>query len=148
VLGAAFAWAVHMAFTAQTGALDARLWLIYTAVVIWTVVFDTLYAMIDRNDDLKIGIKSTAVLFGEHDRIMIGALQVMVLIALFMVGQRFHLGDVYLASLVIVLALFCYQQYLIRSRQREACFKAFLNNNWVGIAVFVGIAGDYAAKSL
>lgn len=146
VLGAAFSWSIPMAFAAQTGEINPHSWLIYTAVVLWTVVYDTFYAMVDRDDDLKIGVKSTAILFAEQDRIITGSLQVIVLITLMMVGQRFELGTFYSLSLVVVAGLFAYQQYLIRLREKAACFKAFLNNNWVGCAVFVGIAVDYFIK--
>ena len=142
VLGAAFAWAIPMAFAAQSGALGVEVWLLYTAVVLWTVVYDTFYAMVDRDDDLRIGVKSTAILFGEQDRLMTGVLQALTLYALVMVGSRFELGTFYYISLGAAAALFAYQQYLIRFRQREACFKAFMNNNWVGLAVFIGVVAD------
>lgn len=142
VLGAAFAWSIPMAFAAQTNGLSPHIWLVYIAVVLWTVAYDTFYAMVDRNDDLKIGVKSTAILFGEQDRLITGVLQAMVIIALLMVGERFELGQAYYASLILAASLFAYQQYLIRYRQRQACFTAFLNNNWVGAIVFVGIALD------
>ncbi|MGM8225427.1 4-hydroxybenzoate octaprenyltransferase [Cellvibrio sp. ARAG 10.3] len=142
VLGAAFAWAIPMAFAAQSGALGVEVWLLYTAVVLWTVVYDTFYAMVDRDDDLRIGVKSTAILFGEQDRLMTGVLQALTLYALVMVGSRFELGTFYYISLGVAAALFAYQQYLIRFRQREACFKAFMNNNWVGLAVFIGVVAD------
>ncbi|WP_086929544.1 4-hydroxybenzoate octaprenyltransferase [Agarilytica rhodophyticola] len=148
VLGAAFAWAVPMSFTAQTGELQPSIWLIYTTVVLWTVIYDTFYAMVDRKDDIKLGVKSTAILLGDSDLIVTKALQVITLIALYMMGSRFELGIVYKLSLLAVAALFVYQQYLIRERKPQLCFKAFLNNNWVGMAVFVGIAGDYATKTL
>ena len=144
VLGAAFAWAVPMAFAAQGNHVPADAWLIYTVVVIWTVAYDTFYAMVDRDDDLRIGVKSTAVLFGEQDRVITGFLQLMVLCGLWMMGERFELHWPYYLSVAVAAALFVYQQYLIRYRRREACFKAFLNNNWVGLSVFVGIAVDYA----
>jgi len=144
VLGAAFAWGVPMAYAAQTGALDKNMWLIYFAVVIWTVVYDTFYAMVDRDDDLKIGVKSTAILFGDQDRVITGALQLLTLYALYLVAQAFTLGWIFYLSLVVVAGLFGYQQWLIRFRERTACFKAFLNNNWVGAAVFAGIALDFA----
>lgn len=143
VLGAAFAWAIPMAFSAQRGSLGTDVWLLYTAVLLWTVVYDTLYAMVDRDDDLKVGIKSTAVLFGELDRAMIGVLQVMALYALVMVGGRFELGTWYYLGLAVAAGLFVYHQYLIRFRERGPCFKAFLNNNWVGFAIFAGIVLDY-----
>lgn len=145
-LGAAFAWGVPMAFAAQAGELKKDMWLIYLTVVLWTVVYDTFYAMVDRADDLKIGVKSTAILFGEQDRFITGVLQVMVLYSLYLIGQHFSLGVFYNLSLVNVAGLFCYQQVLIRYREPEACFKAFLNNNWVGAVVFVGIAVDLAMK--
>ncbi len=144
VLGAAFSWSIPMAFAAQTGEVHPHSWLIYTAVVVWTVVYDTFYAMVDRDDDLKVGIKSTAILFAEQDRAITASLQVIVLITLLMMGQRFELGASYNASLLAVAGLFIYQQYLIRERDKAACFKAFLNNNWVGFAVFVGIVADYS----
>ena len=142
VLGAAFAWAIPMAFAAQSGVLGVEVWLLYTAVVLWTVVYDTFYAMVDRDDDLRIGVKSTAILFGEQDRLMTGVLQALTLYALVMVGSRFELGTFYYISLGVAAALFAYQQYLIRFRQREACFKAFMNNNWVGLAIFIGVVVD------
>lgn len=144
VLGMAFAMSVPMAYAAQTGELNAHIWLVYTAVVLWTVAYDTFYAMVDRDDDLKIGIKSTAILFGEYDKITCGLLQAMTLWALVMAGQRFELGVVYYLGLLVAGALFAWQQWLIRHRSREACFSAFLNNNWVGLVIFVGLALDYA----
>jgi len=143
VLGAAFAWAIPMAFSAQRGSLGTDVWLLYTAVLLWTVVYDTLYAMVDRDDDLKVGIKSTAVLFGELDRVMIGVLQIMALYTLVMVGARFELGIWYHLGLAVAAGLFVYHQYLIRFRERGPCFRAFLNNNWVGFAIFAGIVLDY-----
>lgn len=143
VLGAAFAWAIPMAFAAQRGSLGTDVWLLYTAVVLWTVVYDTLYAMVDRDDDLKVGIKSTAVLFGDMDRVMIGVLQVLTLYSLLMVGGRFELGTAYHMGLLVAAGLFVYHQYLIRYRERGPCFKAFLNNNWVGCVIFVGIVFHY-----
>jgi 4-hydroxybenzoate polyprenyltransferase len=144
VLGAAFSWSIPMAFAAQTGEINPFSWLLYVAVVMWTVVYDTFYAMVDRDDDLKIGVKSTAILFGEQDRVMTGVLQVFVIVALLLVGQRFELGQFYYLSLVFASVLFVYQQYLIRYRHREECFKAFLNNNWLGLVVFIGIVIDRA----
>ncbi len=148
VLGAAFAWAVPMAFAAQTGKIDPAIWLVYTTVVVWTVSYDTFYAMADRQDDLKIGVRSTAILFGDMDKVATGSLQIITLISLLMIKQRFALGDVYLASLIVVAALFTYQQYLIKDRDPQRCLAAFLNNNWVGMIIFMGIVGDYVAQSL
>lgn len=146
VLGAAFAWAVPMAFAAQRGSLGEDVWLLYTAVVLWTVVYDTFYAMVDRDDDLHVGVKSTAVLFGDLDRVITAILQLMTLYALVMVGGRFELGRYYYLGLAVAAVLFVYQQYLIRHRERGPCFRAFLNNNWVGFSVFVGIALEFALR--
>lgn len=143
VLGAAFAWAIPMAFAAQRGSLGTDVWLLYTAVLLWTVVYDTLYAMVDRDDDLKVGIKSTAVLFGDLDRAMVAVLQGLTLYALVMVGGRFELGVPYYLGLVAAAGLFGYHQYLIRFRERDPCFRAFLNNNWVGFVIFAGIVIDF-----
>jgi len=142
VLGAAFAWAVPMAFAAINNAIDPRSWLIYTVVVLWTVVFDTFYAMVDRDDDLKIGVKSTAILFGEGDRVITATLQLMVLLGLVMIGREFDLGFYFDLSVITCGGLFIWQQKLIKERRPELCFKAFLNNNWVGACVFIGIALD------
>ncbi|MCR6650332.1 MAG: 4-hydroxybenzoate octaprenyltransferase [Cellvibrionaceae bacterium] len=144
VLGAAFAWSIPMAFAAQAGELPQASWLVYTAVLLWTVCYDTFYAMVDREDDLRVGVKSTAVLFGDMDRVMTGALQVLTLVTLVMVGKRFELNWFYYLSLAVAAGLFGYQQYLIRNRERNACFAAFLNNNWVGMVIFIGIVGHYA----
>lgn len=147
VLGAAFAWAIPMAFAAETRSVPMEAWLIYTAVLLWTVCYDTFYAMVDREDDLRAGIKSTAVLFGDMDKLMTGTLQVLTLITLLFVGKRFELNWFYYLSLVVVAVLFAYQQYLIRNRTRSGCFAAFLHNNWVGMVIFIGIAGHYAISA-
>lgn len=141
-LGAAFGWAVPMAFAAQSNSLPALAWLIFTATVLWATVYDTMYAMVDRQDDIALGLKSTAILFGEADRLIIGLLQIMVLICLVMIGRQADLGLIYFANLALAAAFFGYQQYLIRYRERNGCFRAFLNNNWFGLIVFVGIALD------
>ncbi len=143
VLGMAFAMSVPMAFAAESGELNNSIWLIYTAVVLWTVAYDTFYAMVDRNDDLKIGVKSTAILFGAMDKAICASLQVMVLLALLLAGNKFELGILYQFGVLAAAALFGWQQYLIRHREREACFVAFLNNNWVGTVIFAGIAAHY-----
>ncbi len=142
-LGAAFGWAIPMAFAAQTGAVPEIAWLLFFANVLWVTAYDTEYAMVDRKDDLKIGIKSTAILFGELDRAIIGVLQITFLTALFLLGERLDLGGYYQLSLAAALILFLYQQWLIRRREESACFRAFLNNNWVGMVLFGGIAADY-----
>ncbi len=145
VLGAAFSWSIPMAFAAQLGELPPPLWLLYLGNLLWTVVYDTKYAMVDRPDDLAIGVKSTAILFGKHDRLIIGCLQLLCLLVMYLAGVQFGLGTPYNISLIIVAALFVYHQYLIRERQREACFRAFLHNNWVGMVIFIGIALNYAS---
>ena len=142
-LGAAFSWGIPMAFAAQRGYLPAALWLLYAGNLLWTVVYDTKYAMVDRDDDLVVGIKSTAILFGEYDRLIIGILQVLCLLTLYAAGEAFALGSSFQLAMVAVAGLFCYHQYLIRRRDREACFKAFLHNNWVGLVIFLGIVLNY-----
>lgn len=144
VLGAAFAWGIPMAFAAQTDNLPHGLWLLYIATVMWVLVYDTFYAMVDRDDDLRIGVKSTAILFGDDDRTITAIVQVCVIFVMVLVGNQFMLGYWYFIGVIAAGALFIYQQFLIRHREREACFKAFLNNNWVGVCFFLGIVVDYA----
>ncbi|MBC53870.1 MAG: 4-hydroxybenzoate octaprenyltransferase [Gammaproteobacteria bacterium] len=140
VLGMAFSWGILMTFTAQTGEWPpTTAWVLYVANCLWTVAYDTQYAMVDREYDLKIGVKSTAILFGDADRMMIGALQGMFLFALFLAGGQFQLSGFYYLGLLVAAGLFVYQHWLIRHREADACFKAFLNNHWVGLAVFVGV---------
>src|SRR5690606_30539806 len=136
VLGAAFGWAVPMAFTAITESTPPVAWLIFIAAVVWAVIYDTQYAMVDRDDDLKIGVKSTAILFGDADRLIIGGLQLLTLVILGLVGSRADLGYFYFVSIGVMALFFIYQQHLIRDRQRDPCFKAFLNNNWAGLSIF------------
>jgi 4-hydroxybenzoate polyprenyltransferase len=143
-LGAAFGWAVPMAFAAQTQSLPPVSWLLFVAAVLWATVYDTQYAMVDRDDDLKIGVKSTAILFAENDRLLIGVLQLLLLACLAMIGARAQLGPIFYWSLLVGAGMFLYQQYLIRERSREGCFQAFLNNTWFGAAVFLGIVLHYA----
>ena len=146
-LGAAFGWSVPMAFAAQTGAVPTIAWLIFAAVVLWAVAYDTMYAMVDRDDDLAIGVKSTAILFGRFDRAVIGLCQAGVLALLLLVGERAGLAGWYLAGVAVAGALAVWQQALIRDRQPQACFRAFLNNNLVGLAIYGGIALHYATAS-
>lgn len=146
-LGVAFAWAVPMAFAATTGELDNRLWLIFGAIVSWAIAYDTMYAMVDREDDLKIGVKSTAIWFGRFDRLITGFFQLLTLGLLYQVGTEFQMGIYYSAGLLGALALSLYQQWLIRDRDRQLCFKAFLNNNWLGFSVFAGIFMDYLVRN-
>ena len=143
VLGMAFGWAVPMAFAAETNAVPKIAWLIYVVTVLWAVIYDTMYAMADRNDDLKIGVKSTAILFGDADRVIIGILQAMMLVALYLVGEQAGLGNSYTISLAISAILMVYHQYLIRYRQPSLCISAFLSNNWLGAIIFVGIVLNY-----
>ncbi|QJQ97490.1 4-hydroxybenzoate octaprenyltransferase [Halomonas sp. PGE1] len=139
-LGAAFSWAIPMAFGAVLGHVPFEAWLLFAANVAWTVAYDTQYAMVDRDDDLKIGIKSTAVLFGRADRLMIGLLQGLTLLLLAWAGLRLGFGGFFWLGLAGMAATFVYQQFLIRERERDPCFQAFLNNHWSGLLVFAGIA--------
>lgn len=141
-LGAAFGWSIPMAWAAQTGELSQVTWLLFIANVIWSVVYDTFYAMVDREDDLKVGIKSTAVLFGDADRMILGILQTTVIAILLLVGQQAELGTFYYMGLLTMACLFIYHQFLARERDRAGCFKAFLHNNWAGFALFAGLAVD------
>ena len=141
-LGAAFSWAIPMAWAAEAGEVTKLAWLLFTANVLWTVAYDTLYAMVDRDDDIRIGIKFTAILFGEADRAVIAILQALVVLILILVGQQAELGVFYYLGLVAMACLFVFQQHLARFRERDGCFKAFLNNNWAGFAVFTGLLID------
>jgi len=141
-LGAAFSWAIPMAWAAEAGEVTKLAWLLFTANVLWTVAYDTLYAMVDRDDDIRIGIKSTAILFGDADRAVIAILQALVVLILILVGQQAELGVFYYLGLVAMACLFVFQQHLARFRERDGCFKAFLNNNWAGFAVFTGLLID------
>nr|WP_229680870.1 4-hydroxybenzoate octaprenyltransferase [Marinobacterium zhoushanense] len=146
VLGAAFGWAIPMAFTAVQEQLPVLAWLIFMAKMFWTVAYDSMYAMVDRDDDLKIGIKSSAVLFGHHDRLIIGILQLCALLLLIAVGLLANLGLYFHLGLAGAAILFIYQQWLIRERERMPCLQAFLNNHWAELLVLVGIIADYALR--
>ena len=139
VLGAAFSWGMIMAFAELEGRIPTIAWLLFSANLLWTVAYDTMYAMVDREDDLQIGVKSTAILFGKQDKRIIGLLQLLVLSLLFIVGEISAFGWPYQLSLVVAAGLFAYQQMLISTRDRDLCFKAFLNNHWVGLVIFIGI---------
>lgn len=147
VLGAAFSWGIPMAFSASLNELPPALWLVYISNLLWTVAYDTEYAMVDREHDLRVGVKSTAILFGSLDRIMIGVLQALCLVGLALTGQRFELGLPYWISLVIAAVLFAWQHYLIRRREPAACFRAFLHNNWVGMVVFLGVFMNFLLRA-
>jgi len=142
-LGAAFGWSVPMAFAAQTGAIPPVAWVLFVSVVLWTTAYDTMYAMVDREDDLVIGVRSSAILFGRADRVVIAALQLAALGGLGLVGWISRLGHWYWVGLAVAAVLAVHQQVLIRNRQPAACFRAFLNNNLLGLAVFAGLALDY-----
>jgi 4-hydroxybenzoate polyprenyltransferase len=145
-LGAAFTWSVPMAFAAQTGAVPRLAWLLFLAGVLWTMAYDTMYAMVDREDDRKLGIRSSAILFGDADRFIIGIIQLMTLFALWLAGRELELGLWYGLGLAIAAMFALYQQFLIRERKPEDCLRAFLNNNYFGMAVFVGIALEYTFR--
>jgi len=138
-LGLAFSWGIPMAFAAETGAVPLHAWFLFAVALLWPVMYDTLYAMVDRDDDIKIGVKSTAILLGQQDKIGIALLQIIFLIGLLLVGVLFQLYFYYYLCLMFVSGLFLYQQWLIRHRDRQGCFKAFLNNHWVGFMIFLGI---------
>ena len=142
-LGASFGWSVPMAFAAQTDSVPVLAWLMFIAVVLWAVVYDTMYAMVDREDDLRLGVRSTAILFGDADRWIIATVQSLLLVALWLVGRQAGLGGWYLAGLGVAAALSLWQQYLIRLRVPGDCFRAFLNNHHYGMAVVIGIVLHY-----
>ena len=145
VLGAAFGWSIPMAFAAVSESVPLSCWVMFLANILWAVAYDTQYAMVDRDDDLKIGIKSTAILFGRHDKLIIGILQVAVLALMVAIGALNGLGWQFYGAVIIAGALFVYQQKLIVNRDRDACFKAFMNNNYVGLVLFIGLAASYLA---
>lgn len=143
VLGAAFGWAVPMAFAAQTGETPQLAWLVFGTAIIWAVIYDTFYAMADREDDRKIGVKSTAILFGDADLFVIGGLQILMLAALIFIGNMAELGLAYYGSIVIAAILMAWHQWLARDRQPAACFSVFLHNHYIGMIVFIGIVLHY-----
>ncbi|WP_333501645.1 4-hydroxybenzoate octaprenyltransferase [Kluyvera genomosp. 2] len=143
VLGAAFGWSIPMAFAAVSETLPLSCWLMLLANILWAVAYDTQYAMVDRDDDVKIGIKSTAILFGDNDRLIIGILQTCVLVLMVAIGWLNGLHWAFYWSILIAGALFVYQQKLIRHRERGPCFQAFMNNNYVGLVLFIGLAMSY-----
>jgi len=145
-LGLCFGWAVPMAFAATLGTVPRIGWLMLLAAVLWAGVYDTLYAMVDRDDDLRIGVQSSAILFGDLDRLIIGAMQAMVLYTLLLIGRALHFGAGYRAGLIAGAGCFLWQQWLIRRRERNACFAAFQNNNYFGLAIFAGVLLQYAAR--
>lgn len=142
-LGLAFSWGVPMAFAAETARVPSAAWFVFAACTLWPIIYDTMYAMVDRSDDVGVGIKSTAILFDNKDTILIGFLQIVFVILLAIIGLLFDLRFPYYAALFCVLCFFAYQQWLIRERAPKACFAAFLNNHWVGLTIFIGIFLSY-----
>jgi 4-hydroxybenzoate polyprenyltransferase len=145
-LGLAFGWGIPMAFAAQLESVPKLGWLLFIANVSWAMVYDTEYAMVDRDDDIAIGVRSSAILFGEADRHLIAALQGMTLLALYFAGNLAHLGAWYRAGLGVGALFFAYHLWLIRRRDRDGCFKAFKNNHYFGMSVFIGMALDYVFR--
>ncbi len=142
-LGAAFGWSAPMAYTAQANEITVVTWLLFLATILWATAYDTMYAMVDYDDDIKIGVKSTAVLFGNQDKLIIGIIQILLILNLLLIGQRAELGNYYYLGVAAASLFSLYQQYLIKDRKRELCFKAFLNNNWLGLVLFIGVMLDY-----
>ena len=147
-LGAAFSWGLLMAYAAVRNELPPAAWLLFIASLLWIVAYDTMYAMVDRDDDLKAGIRSTAILFGDADRLMIGLLQIATLVTLFMLASQEGYRGFFQTGIATAAGLFIYQQYLIRDRSKSGCFKAFLNNVWVGFALFAGSVLEFALPTL
>lgn len=143
VLGIAFSFGIPMSFSATQNDIPVIAWLMVVANVFWTVAYDTEYAMVDRDDDLKIGVKSTAILFGDMDKVIIGSLQILFVAILLMLHRHIDLGWPFNLGLVVATGLMVYQHYLIQDRERDGCFKAFLHNHWVGLAIFAGVLGHY-----
>ncbi|WP_339057678.1 4-hydroxybenzoate octaprenyltransferase [Candidatus Regiella endosymbiont of Tuberolachnus salignus] len=143
VLGVAFGWSIPMGFSAVSSSLPLVCWLLLLANICWTITYDTQYAMVDRDDDLKIGVKSTAILFGQYDKLVIGALQLVTLLLMITVGYLMQLDNVFYYSILIAGVLFLYQQKIIANREPNGCFRAFLNNNYVGLILFLGILFSY-----
>lgn len=139
VLGMAFSWAIPMAWAAESGTVEPMAWLLFVINLLWTIAYDTQYAMVDREDDLKVGIKSTAILFGRYDKLIIGVLQAVSIALLLLVGMLESLTAAYYWGVLVAGGLFVYQQWLIKTRERAPCFQAFLNNNYVGMAVTAGL---------
>jgi 4-hydroxybenzoate polyprenyltransferase len=143
-LGMAFGWGIPMAYAALTGGVPAIAWVLYVANIFWATAYDTWYAMVDRDDDLRMGAKSTAILFGELDLAAIGVLYALMFGALALVGRQAGLGSPYWYGLGVAALLVLYEFAIARRRERQACFRAFLHNHWVGAAIFAGIAADHA----
>jgi 4-hydroxybenzoate polyprenyltransferase len=147
-LGAAFGWSAPMAYTAQANEVTVVTWLIFLATILWATAYDTMYAMVDYDDDIKIGVKSTAILFGNQDRLIIGIIQLLLVLNLILIGHRAELSGFYYLGVTAASCFAIYQQYLIKDRKRELCFQAFLNNNWFGLVLFAGVFLDYQFADL
>jgi 4-hydroxybenzoate polyprenyltransferase len=146
VLGIAFGWGIPMAFAAETGSVPALAWALFLTNIVWVVIYDTLYAMVDREDDTLIGIKSTAILFGQHDLTILKLLMVVMALALVLIGWFQDMDWPWYAGTIATILLFAWQQRVIRNRARDACFRAFMNNNWVGAAIFLGLLGHFSLR--
>lgn len=145
-LGIAFGWAVPMSFAAQSNEIPLVAWLLYLATALWALVYDTMYAMVDKEDDLKIGIKSTAILFGDKEREIMAVLQIIIMLLMIQIGRLQNLSWIYYVTLACASLFFVYQQKLIFHRDKQSCFKAFLNSNWFGLTTFVGLVLEFALK--
>jgi 4-hydroxybenzoate polyprenyltransferase len=146
-LAVAFSWGVPMAFAALIGALPRVAWTMFVATIVWVVIYDTLYAMVDREDDMKIGVRSSAIVFADMDRLIVGVLQVIMLVALQLMGTSLHFGTAYSGGLAAAAVFFVFQQWLIRAREPGACLRAFQNNHYVGMSIFIGILLEYIYNS-
>jgi|TARA_A100001391_G_scaffold165745_1_gene125693 4-hydroxybenzoate polyprenyltransferase len=147
-LGMAFGWAIPMAFAAQTNSVPVMAWLLFLANIIWTTMYDTFYAMADREDDLLAGVKSTAVLFGDDDLIIQGMMQVAYIFVMVLIGVQLEMSFIFYLGLCVAGGLFAYQQFLAKDRQPQRCLQAFLNNNWVGLAIFLSLVIHYSILSV
>lgn len=142
-LGLAFGWAVPMAYMAASGTLPRVAWVLFVTAVLWACIYDTLYAMVDRDDDMKIGVKSSAILFADMDKLIVAIMQLMMLFSLILVGRAMKFGHWYLTGVIAAAVFFLYQQWLIRDRETSRCFRAFQNNQYVGLSIFIGILLEY-----
>lgn len=147
-LGAAFGWSAPMAYAAQANEVTVITWLIFLATILWATAYDTMYAMVDYDDDIRIGVKSTAILFGNQDKIIIAAIQILLILNLLLIGHRAELSGFYYLGVAAASIFAAYQQYLIKDRKRESCFQAFLNNNYFGLVLFIGVLLDYQFASV
>ncbi len=138
VLGAAFGWAIPMAYSAQSQQLPLDCWLLYAATLCWTIAYDTLYAMADKEEDEKIGVKSTAIFFAKKDKVAVALFQCMMLSLFVILGKYLLLGRIFFIGIILAAICMLYQHWLIRDRQPQKCFQAFLNNAWVGLVLFAG----------